>query len=160
MSVPCFDDSKNGGEPHEIGQFEYFSLRLGPLTRTYDSVDAHVRRRVRQWLGRKYRMRAAGGKRFTCRMLYDEMGLLELRPHPAPLPESDNVNLLSESRMRENGTSGSMSGIWKWSTVRFVRHRQPKGPATARSNLTYRATSRLYSFTIAMSKATCCAAGD
>jgi hypothetical protein len=28
--------------------------------------------------------------------------------------------------------------------VRIVRHRQPKGPATDRPNLTHRATSRLY----------------
>jgi len=28
MSVPCFDDSKNCGEPHEIGQFEYMIQSL------------------------------------------------------------------------------------------------------------------------------------
>jgi RNA-directed DNA polymerase len=61
------------------GWAHYFSLQLGPLTRTYDAIDAHVRRRVRQWLGRKYRTRTAGGRRFTSSMLYKELSLLDLR---------------------------------------------------------------------------------
>ena len=46
--------------------------------------------------------------------------------------------------MPETGTSGSMSGMWKRSMVRLLRHRQTKGPATDRPNLTHRATSRLH----------------
>jgi hypothetical protein len=34
--------------------------------------------------------------------------------------------------------------VWKRSMVWLVRHRQTKGPATDRSNLTQGATSRLY----------------
>ena len=43
------------------------------------------------------------------------------------------------------GTSGSMSGVWKRSMAWLLRHRQTKGPATARRRLTYRATPRLCS---------------
>jgi hypothetical protein len=46
--------------------------------------------------------------------------------------------------MREIRTSGSMSEKWRRSTAVNMRHRQPKGPATARLSLTHRATSRLY----------------
>jgi len=46
--------------------------------------------------------------------------------------------------MRQLRTSGSMSGMWKRSMVRLVRHRQTKGPATDRPHLNHRATSRLY----------------
>jgi hypothetical protein len=36
--------------------------------------------------------------------------------------------------MPENGPSGSMSGMWKRSTVELLRHRQTKGTVTDRLN--------------------------
>ena len=48
--------------------------------------------------------------------------------------------------------SGSMSGRWKRGMAWLVRHRQPKGPATDRPRLLYRATSRLYPVLSVLSK--------
>ena len=70
-------------------------------------------------------------------------------PDPPPRaaresPVGERMKSFSESRMRENRTSGSMSGTWKRSTAGLVRHRQTKEPGTDRPSLNHRATSRLY----------------
>jgi hypothetical protein len=61
------------------GWANYFCLRLGPLTKAYDAVDAHARRRLRQWLGRKHKLRTCGSYRYPYEYLYGELKLLRLR---------------------------------------------------------------------------------
>ena len=94
-------------------------------------------------------MPGRGNQAYPDDYLYDTLGLVRLGAINAQLPVSERMSdnmiaSLSESRMREIRTSGSMSGRWKRSMVRLVRHRQTKGPATDRPHLNHRATSRLY----------------
>ena len=62
-----------------VGWANYFCLRLGPLSRTYEVVDAHARHRLRQWLGRKHKQRGSGGFRYPDHYLYETLGLKRLR---------------------------------------------------------------------------------
>ena len=75
--------------------------------------------------------------------LHQKFGLVRLTARTAAF-RGRNREPFSESRMREMRLSGSMSGVWKRSMVRLLRHRQTKGPATARPHLNHRATPRLH----------------
>ena len=121
-------------------------LPAGHGQQAYRLVDNHVRYRLRRWLKAKYKVRGPGKTRFPKGYLYEDLGLLQpagLGRHALRVRKRDRA--LSESRMRENRPSGSMSGEWKRSMARLVRHRQTKGPATDRPSLNHRATPRLYS---------------
>ena len=64
------------------GWANYFSLGFGPVGKTRRAVDAHVRRRLRQWLGRKYKARGSGGFRYPDAYLYQKLGLIPLQSLP------------------------------------------------------------------------------
>ena len=60
------------------GWANYF--RLGPVSKAYAAVDAHVTKRLRQWLCAKYKDRGQGTSRFPDEYLYQKLGLIQL-PH-------------------------------------------------------------------------------
>jgi group II intron reverse transcriptase/maturase len=58
------------------GWSNYF--RIGTRHQAYKSITEHVRHRVRQWLGAKFRVRGRGKTRFTNAYLYGELRLYRL----------------------------------------------------------------------------------
>ena len=131
---------------------------LGPVSRAYRAIDRHGRHRLRQWLCAKHKVKSRGTSRFPDQYLNDKLGLLRLTQGRRAF-RGRKYEFLSESPVRENRPPGSMSGEWKRSKVRLLRHRQPKGPATDRPSLNHRVTPRLYSV-IFDSRSGCAARDD
>ncbi|MEK7731968.1 MAG: group II intron reverse transcriptase/maturase, partial [Planctomycetota bacterium] len=67
-----------------MGWANYF--RLGPVSKAYRAVDAHTRRRLRQWLRAKHEVRSTGITRFPDEYLYGKLGLVLLGPRTRDLP--------------------------------------------------------------------------
>jgi hypothetical protein len=51
---------------------------IGTRRQAYKSITEHVRHRVRQWLGEKFRVRGRGKTRFTNAHLHGELRLRRL----------------------------------------------------------------------------------
>ena len=67
-----------------IGWANYF--RLGRVNKAYRAVDRHTRRRLRQWLCAKHKLRGVGTLRYPDDLLHDEFGLVRLVTRTASLP--------------------------------------------------------------------------
>lgn len=67
-----------------VGWANYFCL--GPVSKAYRNVDAHVRYRLRQWLCHKHKVPTRGTSRFPDEYLYERLGLVRLteRTHNFP----------------------------------------------------------------------------
>ena len=66
------------------GWGNYFCM--GPVSKAYRAVDAHTRKRLRQWLRNKHKVQGAGIRRFSDEYLYEELGLLRLETSTRNLP--------------------------------------------------------------------------
>lgn len=66
------------------GWANYF--KLGPVSKAYRNVDAHVTKRLRQWLCAKYKVRDQGTSRFPNNYLYKKLGLIQLPNWTRRLP--------------------------------------------------------------------------
>jgi group II intron reverse transcriptase/maturase len=67
-----------------VGWSNYFCL--GPVSPAYAAVDTHVRRRLRQWLRRKHKVRGRGIARFSDESLDRELGLVRLSARTRSFP--------------------------------------------------------------------------
>jgi RNA-directed DNA polymerase len=67
-----------------IGWSNYFCH--GPVSRAYRAVDAHVKRRLRQWLCVKHKVRGSGGRTYQNEHLYRTLGVVCLADRTRNLP--------------------------------------------------------------------------
>ena len=66
------------------GWANYFCL--GPVSRAYRAVDQHTRKRLRQWLCIKHKVKWPGTKQFPAASFYRVFGLVSLSDRTASLP--------------------------------------------------------------------------
>ena len=66
------------------GWANYFTL--GQVSPAYRAVDQHATRRLRQWLCRKYKVRAGKLVRFPAERLWTEYGLTRLATRTGSFP--------------------------------------------------------------------------
>jgi len=66
------------------GWGNYF--RLGPVSKAYEAVDAHARKRLRRWLLRKHKEPGSGFQRYPDQYLYESLGLYRLRASTRNFP--------------------------------------------------------------------------
>ncbi len=67
-----------------LGWANYF--RLGSVSKAYRAADMHARRRLRQWLCAKHKVKGRGTARFPDEHLYQKLGLIRLEVLPRSFP--------------------------------------------------------------------------
>jgi hypothetical protein len=90
-----------------IGWSNYFCL--GPVSKAYRAIEEHARKRLRQWLRAKHKLRTSATKIYPDAVLHEVLGLVQLNTPTGSFPGRPREPF-SESRMRETCLSGSMSG--------------------------------------------------
>lgn len=66
------------------GWANYFSL--GPVGKSYRAIDAHAKRRLRQWLCKKHKVPGKGEARYPDQYLREKLGLVNLPERTRDLP--------------------------------------------------------------------------
>ena len=69
-----------------VGWAHYFSL--GNVSPAYAALDRHAVRRLRQWLGRKYRTKSGNFVRIPVQRLEPDYGLIRLTRQTLGLPSA------------------------------------------------------------------------
>jgi hypothetical protein len=67
-----------------VGWANYFCL--GPVSKAYQAVERHARKRLRQWLCAKHKVRWPATKRFPEAALHDVLGLVRLTTRTRSFP--------------------------------------------------------------------------
>ena len=67
-----------------VGWANYFCL--GPVSKAYRAVEQHARKRLRQWLCAKHKVRWPATKRFPDAALHQVLGLVQLTQRTRNLP--------------------------------------------------------------------------
>ena len=67
-----------------IGWANYFCL--GPVSKAYRAVEQHARKRLRQWLCAKHKVRWPATRRFPDAVLHDGLGLVRLTARTRSFP--------------------------------------------------------------------------
>jgi RNA-directed DNA polymerase len=67
-----------------VGWANYFCL--GPVSKTYRSVDSHVRHRLRQWLCAKHKVQGQGTSQYPDEYLEQTLGLVKLQTRTRNFP--------------------------------------------------------------------------
>jgi len=66
------------------GWANYFCL--GPVSKSYQTIDHYTATRLRQWLCKKHKVRNTGKQRFSYEYLYHQLGLIQLARRTHHLP--------------------------------------------------------------------------
>lgn len=72
--------------PMLTGWANYY--RLGPVSKAYRAVDAHVGHRLRQWLRKKHKQSGQGYAPYPDEYLYNTVGLIRLTGHKRNFPRA------------------------------------------------------------------------
>jgi RNA-directed DNA polymerase len=67
-----------------VGWANYFCL--GPVSKAYRAIERHARKRLRQWLCAKHKLRGQATKQFSIITLHQVLGLVELTTRTSSFP--------------------------------------------------------------------------